>query len=330
MTKRITVLLLVLFVCFALSAHAVSEKKDIKVLILPKIAPEAEDYMNAYLEGADEYQIDAPHERGYKLYVKDGIALIITGEGKTNATIAAMSVLTDPRFNFSDALILSTGCAGSAPETTVMGDVFVTTSIFDYDLGHHADPREMTTESDVTWFHSPDYDNSAIVYLSKDLTDRVFELVKDIKPRTTPVTRTFMAHAFDNAAWATRDPVVMKGTTSSGDNFFKGVYDLANAQYMAKFYNCPDPYVAGEMEDVAIGVVLKRLGLLDHYVVIRSSVNMLVFMGNATPENSWSTELKFESGENTETADILLTAMKNVFEVGQVIIDSYLDGLLVL
>ena len=330
MKKRITILLLILIACFALSAHAVSEKKDIKVLILPKMASEADDYINAYLEGADEYQISAPHEKGFKLYEKDGVALVVTGEGKTNATVTAMSVLTDPRFNFSDALILSTGCAGSAPETTVMGDIFIATAVFDYDLGHHADPREMTTQSDVTWFHSPDYDNSAVVYLSKNLTDRVFELVKDIKPETTPVTRTFMAHAFDNAEWATRDPVVMKGTTSSGDNFFKGKYDLANAQYMAKFYNCPDLYVAGEMEDVAIGVALKRLGLLDHYVVIRTSVNMLVFMGDATPENSWSTELSFESDDNTEKADIYPTAMKNLFEVGRVIIDSYLNGSLVL
>ena len=330
MKKRFITFVLILIACFTLSAHAVPEKKDIKVLILPKMDSEADDYRKVYFEGADEYDIGAPHEKGFKLYVKDGLAMTVTGEGKTNATVTAMSVLTDPRFNFSDALILSTGCAGSVPVTTVMGDIFVATSVFDYDLGHHADPREMTEDSTVTWFHCPDYDNSAVVYLSKGLTDRVFELVKDIKPETTPVTRTFMAHAFDNAEWATRDPVVMKGTTSSGDNFFKGKYDLANALYMAEFYNCPDPYVAAEMEDVAIGVALKRLGLLDHYVVIRTSVNMLVFMGDATPENSWSTELSFESDENTEKADIYPTAMKSLFEVGRVIIDSYLDGSLVL
>ena len=335
MKKRTITLVLILITCFTLSAHAVAEKKEIKVLILPKIEigtlddnvpGEAEYFYHAYLEGGDVYEIAAQN----KLYVKDGIAMLITSEGKTNAAISSMSVLTDPRFDFSNALILSVGCAGSAPETTVMGDVFISTAVFDYDLGHHADPRELTRESDVTWFHNPDYDSSSIIFLSKDLTDRVFELVKDIKPETTPVTRHYMATAFDNAEWATRDPVVMKGTTSSADNFFKGKYDLANCLYMTEHYNCPDPYVADDMEDIAIGVLLKRLGMLDRYVIVRGSVNMLLFMNGDTPESLWGDEISFKSDDNKEVSDIFPTGIKNIFEVGKVIIDAYLDGSLVL
>ena len=37
-----------------------------------------------------------------------------------------MAVLSDARFDFSDAYIISTGCAGSAMESTVMGDIFAT------------------------------------------------------------------------------------------------------------------------------------------------------------------------------------------------------------
>ena len=187
-------------------------------------------------------------------------------------------------------------------------------------------PREMTSGSVTTWFHNADYDETSHVFLSSSLMDKVFELVKDVKLQTTPLTRKYMAADFDNAAWATRDPMVMKGTESSGDNFFKGEYDLANARLIAQTYNCPDPYVAGEMEDVAIGIVLKRLGLLDHYVIIRDSVNMLVFMGGATPENSWSEGISFQSEDNTETSDIFVTAMENNFKVGHIIIDAFRNG----
>jgi len=42
--------------------------------------------------------------------------------------------LSDERFDFSDAYILSTGCAGSAEGYGIMGDVFVITAAADYDL----------------------------------------------------------------------------------------------------------------------------------------------------------------------------------------------------
>ena len=51
----------------------------------------------------------------------DGVALCVLGMGKVNAALTTMAVLSDGRFDYSQAYILSTGCAGSAAETTVMG-----------------------------------------------------------------------------------------------------------------------------------------------------------------------------------------------------------------
>ena len=333
MRKVLIAVFLILVVCFAVSAQSVAENKDIKVLLFPKFevgdmagdAPgEAQFYYEAYFDGAKSYSL----KDGSTLYVKDNMAMCVTGPGKVSAATAVMAVLTDPRFDFSNALIISTGCAGSAPETTVMGDVFIATAAVDFDLGHHADPREMTTDSITTWFHNSDYDDTAYVILSSSLTDKAFELVKDVEVQTTPLTLKYMASGFENASWALRKPMVMKGTVCSGDNFFKGEYDLANAHLIVKTYNCPDSLVAGEMEDVAIGIVLKRLGLLDHYLIIRGSVNMLVFMNGATPENSWSEGIAFFSEDNTELSDIFNTAMENNFKVGRVIINAFLDGTL--
>ena len=60
-----------------------------------------------------------------KLYVKDGVALYVTGMGKVNSALSLNAILLDERFDFSNAYIFSTGCAGSAYEYGVMGDVWV-------------------------------------------------------------------------------------------------------------------------------------------------------------------------------------------------------------
>ena len=85
----------------------------VKVLLLPKFEigemsgdfpGEAQYYYEQYLTGADEY--DVPYSSG-KLYYQDGIAMCVLGMGKINAALGTMAILSDPRFDFSDAFIIS-------------------------------------------------------------------------------------------------------------------------------------------------------------------------------------------------------------------------------
>ena len=124
----------------------------VKVLLLPKFETgemtgdfpgEAQFFYEHYCKGGAEYTV-AGGFPGHKLYVKDGIALYVTGCAKTNAILGLTAVLHDERFDFSDAYFISIGCAGSAVGSTVMGDVFVITAAADFDLGHHADARELS------------------------------------------------------------------------------------------------------------------------------------------------------------------------------------------
>lgn len=224
MKKTFALLLMVLLLmCSVLPAFAQSaEPVKIKVLILPKFESgemagdfpgEAQYYYEGYCQGGDEYEIKGGFADN-KLYVKDGVALYVTGMGKVNTALSLTAVLMDERFDFSDAYILSTGCAGSAYEYGVMGDVFVITAAIDYDLGHHADVRELPEGSVTTWFHDKGYDSSSCKILNQDLMDRVYSLVKDVKVETTDRTRAFMAAAFDNAEWATRDPCAARAPPS--------------------------------------------------------------------------------------------------------------------
>ena len=69
---------------------------SIKVLILPKFENgemtgdfpgEAQYYYDAYVKDGDEYDITGGFE-GNKLYVKDGVALYVTGMGKVNSAMS--------------------------------------------------------------------------------------------------------------------------------------------------------------------------------------------------------------------------------------------------
>ena len=342
--KRFFVFLVLVFVimvtaCQVTRGGNVSESGNriaIKILILPKLEPgemagdfpgEAQLYYEAYLAGGDEYEITGGYE-GHKLYVKDGIALYVTGSGKVSAGTSTLAVISDSRFDFSDAYVISVGCCGSAEGSTVMGDVFIASAAVDQELGHGADPRDMQNPERPTWFHDSVYDKSAYVILNQELVGRVYDLVKDVRLETTEKTRAYMSASFDGAEWAVRDPMVMKGTTASSDNYWKGKYDEAVARLVVETYGCPDPYVCSEMEDVAIGVVLNRLGMLDRYIIIRGSVNMDVYMKGSSPESLWlvGSAAELESEDSQEAADLFPVAMENNFKVGKVIIDAILRG----
>ncbi len=306
----------------------------VKVLILPKFEVgemagdfpgEAQYYYEQYLSGGEEYEV--PYTSS-KLYWKDGVALCVLEMGKVNAALSTMAILSDSRFDYSEAYILSTGCAGSAAGSTVMGDVFIVTAAVDYDLGHHADARDLADPNGITWFHDADFDSAAVVRLNPELTDKIYALVKDTPVETTEITRNFMRAAFDGADWAVRDPRVLRGTTVTSDNYWKGIHGHANARLMAETYQCPDPYALTEMEDIAVAHAAERMGMLDRLLIIRDSVNMDVFMLGATPESLWggAEALTLSSAENVEAADIFATAMKNNFDVGRIIIDRILEG----
>ncbi len=112
-------------------AQTAANNIPVRVLILPQyevvelegdIPGEAQYYYEAYLDGAQEYDITGDSD-GSALYVKDGVALYVTGTGKLNAALNTQALLSDARFDFSDAYILVTGSAASAAEYGVPGDV---------------------------------------------------------------------------------------------------------------------------------------------------------------------------------------------------------------
>lgn len=309
---------------------------SVRVLILPKFEVdelsgdfpgEAQLFYEAYLSGGDVYDIDGCPEAS-KLYYKNGVAMCIVGQGKVNAAISTSAVLSDERFDFTDAYILDVGCGGAAEGYGILGDVFVISAAVDYDLGHHADPREMHRQTETTWFRDESFDDGAVVMLDPDLMQRVFEMVEGIPLETTEKTVRFLAKEYPGEAWADRPPQVKRGTSLSGDNYWKGAYDHQNALLITETYGCIDPYAVSEMEDIAVGLTARRFGMLDHLIILRVGVNMDVFPTGMTPEMLWgeATDNHIATENSMESVDIFETGMKNCFDTGRIVIDAILEG----
>ena len=320
------------------SLRSKNREIPVRVLILPKFEVsemtgdfpgEAQLFYEEYLAGGNEYEIKGCAGTN-RLYYKDGIALCAVGQGKVASALNTSAVLSDARFDFSDAYVLSVGCGGSAEGYGIFGDVFVISAAADYDLGHHADPRELSTETATTWFHDESFDESAVVRLNQDLTDRVFERVKDLPLKTTEQTVKFLSKEYPDEAWSDRPPQVMRGTSVTGDNFWKGKYNHQNALLITETYECADPFAITEMEDIAVAQAVKSFGMLDRLIILRVSVNMDVFPSGVTPEMLWApdTEDHLASENSMESVDIFETAMQNCFEAGKVLIGAILDGTL--
>ena len=340
MKRRLTAIILIgILSAFTLTGCASSENDpkplSVKALILPKFEVgemagdfpgEAQYYYEEYLDGGEAYTIKGT-PGDITLYYKDGVALCPIGQGKISAAVNTSAILSDDRFDFSEATILSTGCAGSAEGYGIFGDVFVVSANVDYELGHHADPRDMEDDSKPTWFHTEDYDNIAVVSLNSELTDTVYERVKNVRLETTEKTTAFLKKEYPAEEWANRLPQVMRGTSVTADNFWKGKADHRNAETMMEVYGCADPYAVTEMEDIAVARTVDRFGYLDKLIDLRVSVNLDVFASGSTPESLWgpSSEDSLASDDSEESVDIFETAMKNNFEVGRIIIDDILS-----
>ena len=75
-------------------------------------------------------------------------------------------------------------------------------------------------------------------------------------------------------------------------------------------------------------MAVKRFGLSDRLIILRSSVNLDVFPSGVTPEMLWGSENEdyLASDDSIESVDIFEISMKNCFNVGKQLIDDILAG----
>ena len=341
--KAVSVLAVIALIISAavLSSCSAEKKKPVlRALIIPKFEEgemsgdfpgEAQLFYEEYCAGCEETEIPNMPDTGHFYYnEKNGVGILVTGSSKSAAGFSLITLLASDLYDYSDAYLVSVGCAGGSLGYVTLGDVVLVTAACDYDLGHHVDPRDMMDpDAAVTWFSDESFSNYEFKYMDQDLCGRVYELIKDCPLQTTEMAATVLQRNYPNWEGAYRQPAVYRGTALSGDNYWKGAYNHVTANYMAKYYGCPDPYAVSEMEEIAIANAASYYGLLDRMISLRVVVNMDVFMDTDYPENMWTANTDINqkfTEENTETLDVFEPAMHNLFDAGRIVIDAVLDG----
>ena len=317
-----------------------AESIPVKVLMIPKFEiddvegdfpGEAQLFYEHYCSGCKE--IDIPNTTPSSHFYfngENGVGLLLTGAGKTAAGLSLISLLSWDAYDFSDAMIVSVGCAGGNTGLCTYGDVVLVTAACDLQLGHHTGSGELTgPDYGLTWFPDDSFSEYNCEYLNADLCEKVYELIKDCPLRTTEKTKQILAENFPDEAWANREPHVLRGTAITSDSYWKGMEDHINAVAAADYYKCPDAYAATEMEEIAVMNAAECFDLKDRVISLRVIVNLDTFLKGESPEQLWLEDEYYSSkvtDENSETVDIFGPGMENLFDVGQIVIDAVLTG----
>ena len=318
-----------------------TERIPVKVLILPKFETgdiegdfpgEAQLFYEHYCAGCEE--IAVPHTTPTAQFYfnqENGVGLLVTGAGKTAAGLSLMSLLSWDAYDFSDAMIVSVGCAGGCTGFCIYGDLVLVTAACDLELGNHTGRDELADqENELTWFPSKNsFSDYNCKQLNETLYKKVYRLIKDCPLRTTEKTQQVLAENYPGEEWADRDPRVLTGTAVTSDSYWKGVEDHANAVAAADYYACPDKYAVTEMEEIAVMNTAACFGLQDRVISLRVVVNMDTFLKGESAELLWLGDQNYSSKvseENSETVDIFEPGMENLFDAGKIVIDAILAG----
>ena len=317
-----------------------AESIPVKVLILPKFevgriagdfAGEAQLFYEHYCPGCEKIEIPHTSPTAQFYFNKEnGVGLLVTGSGKTATALSLMSLLSWDAYDFSGTMIVSVGCAGGNTGLCTCGDVILVTAACDLELGHHTGREELADpDNELTWFPDDSFSMYNCKKLNSELYEKVYPLIKDCPLRTTEKTRQVLAENFPDEEWAGRGPHVSRGTAISSDNYWKGTEDHTNAAAAADYYECPDEYAVTEMEENAVMNTAECFGLQDRVISLRVVVNLDTFLIGESPEQLWLKNESYSSKvkkENSETLDIFEPGMKNLFDVGQIVIDAVLAG----
>ena len=271
---------LLLLVFFAVPALA--EPVPVKVLVLSMFevgensgdfAGEFQHWYEEYFNEASSYEVSgAPNP----LFVnKDGVAGTVTGMGKARSGATLMAILKDPRFDFGKTYFIVSGCAGVAPERGTLGDVFICDWVVDYDLGHswkESDAElEAQADSGATFFLLKDgYKDNGAIALNGELARWGLEIAKDVKLEDDPKAAEY--RKFYSEETANAKPSLRTGTSVTADTYWHGKGSSRQAAAICEAYGA-SPYGVTQMEDNAFAIVLRALGYLDRYLVVRDVVN---------------------------------------------------------
>jgi purine nucleoside permease len=203
----------------------------------------------------------------------DHVCVTMTGTTKSKAGPSTMALLGDPRLRLDHhSLFIVAGIAGIRSRAGTLGTGRLADWIVDVDLGtHFVDRRQAPPQG---WLPFDAYDQAAY-RLNAELVTRAYQATSQLTLADDPTAEAERRHY--GAAEVAEPPRVQRCDTAGSDGFWVGADWADKADHILRErITAVDPGYRGyrcssELEDPAIAGALKRLGLLDRLLVVRSA-----------------------------------------------------------
>jgi len=203
----------------------------------------------------------------------DQVCVTMTGTTKSKAGPSTMALLRDSRLQFDhQSLFIVAGIAGIRSRVGTLGTAGLADWIVDVDLGTHFVDRRQAPP--VGWLPFDAYDQAAY-RLNAELVTRAYQATRQL---TLDDDRAAEAErGYYGPAEVAETPRVQRCDTAGSDGFWVGADWADKADHIVRErITAVDPGYSGfrcssEFEDPAIAGALKRLGLLDRLLVVRTA-----------------------------------------------------------
>ena len=269
------------------------EAMEIKVVIVSmyEIGEDTGDFPGEFqfwIERNDLKRMEAP--LGWRDYYvsEDGILVMCTGGGVTNAATSISMLGLDDRFDLSKAYWVVAGIAGVDPEDASLGSAAWAKWIIDGDLAKEIDAREMPEGWEYGYIAlgakrpntlDDGWQVETISFkLNEGLVDWAFELTKDMDLGENDDVKEF-SKIYEGYPNAIRKPFVLIGDSLSSSTYWHGNYFNKWANDWVKLHTAGEgDFAMSNMEDSGTATALQRLDKIgkvdfDRLLILRTASN---------------------------------------------------------
>ncbi len=264
------------------------------------------------------------HRAGY--WREDGVLLICTGGGVTNATATIMALGLDQRFDLREAYWVIAGIAGADPNDCSLGSAAWAKWVVDGDLAYEIDGREIPADWPYGFValgaHEPNtledgWTVETIAFeLNAELVEWAYSITKDVVLPDDPELAAFRAQFAEEFPAAARPPFVLIGDSLGSSTYWHGA--LLNAwanDWMKLHTDGAANFVMSNMEDNGTLTALHRLAqtnLVDpqRVLVLRTASNFS--MPPPGKDAGWSTTAPYPAGGTPAKMSAYLVANRVV------------------
>ena len=284
-----------------------------------------------WIERNDAQKIEAPlGSRDYYLS-GDGLLIMCTGGGVTNAATSVTALALDSRFDLSQAYWIVAGIAGVDPKDASLGSAAWAKWIVDADLAKEIDSREIPEDWPYGYIalgaKQPNtldggWQVDVVKFkLNETLVEWAYDLTKDFPLPKNQAIQEF-SQIYADYPNATKPPFVMIGGSLSSSTYWHGfaLNDWAN-DWMKLHTSGESNFVMSNMEDSGTATALQRVAKtrkvdFNRLLVLRTASNF------TTPpigkDVAWSLNAPYPAGG--------MPALEAAFDVASVVANALIEG----